>query len=445
MAVTVVETSALFLVAALLLAVLAPEPLRVLADRIVASLARRQRGVLVFLVVAVTLACGATAWGILDGFANSADEYAFRFQGWTLAAGRLWNDPPAMLQAESALYVWAIPGKWVGQYPPGWPAFLALGDLLRLPEFVLNALFIGLCTWLITAIVRREGKAVTALLAGACFALSPFALFNGASPFAHPVAAATGLIFTLAALRWLEAGRTSDVAVAGLALGVMAVTRYVPAVPLFLPFAAVVLAHWLRRRPLPGSSVTAILVLTVTVLPFVAALALYHWALTGDPLKTGYWLTGSYRTRAALRSRHLEVRHHPHRVPAGRARPLDLASAPAGYALALLWKLRAGTFRFYDAVFRLSVLLLVSYPSLGGTRWGPRLLFRRLPFHDPDHRHRPAGPFHRAGRTLAPGAGGRHPHHLPRHGAELSLLRGSGRPRGRRSPGPVPPARPSSP
>ena len=141
MAVTGTEMGALFLVATLLLAALAPDTLRALADRIAASLGQRQRGVLVFLVVAVTLACGATAWGVLDGFANSADEYAFRFQGWTLAAGRLWNDPPAMLQAESALYVWAVPGKWVGQYPPGWPAFLALGDLLRLPEFVLNALF----------------------------------------------------------------------------------------------------------------------------------------------------------------------------------------------------------------------------------------------------------------------------------------------------------------
>ena len=189
-----------------------------------------------------------------------------------------------------------------------------------------------------------------------------------------------GLVFALAALRWLEAGRTFDVAVAGLALGVMAVTRYVPAVPLFLPFAAVVLAHWLRRRPLPGSPVTAILVLAVTALPFVAALVLYQWALTGDPLKTGYWLTGSYATK---------LRFDPHTLRSGvirtvyRLAELVRWTSPlllAGYAVALLWKLRAGTFRFYDAVFPLSVLLLVSYPSLGGTRWGPRYYFDAYPF-----------------------------------------------------------------
>lgn len=377
---TVAETGVLFLIATLLLTLLAPASMRGLADRVAAWVGPRERLLSFLLALAVTGACAATAWGVLDAFANSADEYAFRFQGWTFAAGRLWNDPPAMLQAESPIYVWAIPGKWVGQYPPGWPAFLALADRFEFPDFWLNAVFIGLSAWLLAVILRRDGDPLTAFLGTACFVLSPFAIFNGASPFAHPVAVATGLLFAWAALRWLEEGRAWHVAVAGLAIGVLGVTRYLSAVPLFAPFALVVIWHWLRRRPMPGNSVTAIVVLAITAVPFAAGLLLYHYVLTGDPLKTGYWLTGYYAT---------EMHFDPGTLKFGVTRTVyrlgELVRWTGPllvgiYGIALLWKIWTRTFRFYDAVFPLSVLLLVSYPSLGGTRWGPRYYFDAYPF-----------------------------------------------------------------
>jgi hypothetical protein len=375
-----IETGGVLALFTGLLAVLAPTVVRSGAARVAAALSRRPLPVLLGVAVAVTSACALTAYLVLDSFANSADEYAFQFQGWTLAAGRLWNEPPALLQAESIIYVWATPDKWVGQYPPGWPAVLAAANLLRFPEPMVNALLIGLCALLIGLILRREDGAVTAVLGAACFALSPFAIFNGASPFAHPLAAVAGLVFVLAAVRWLQEGRATDVAVAGLALGILGVTRYLSAVPLFLPFAVVVLAHWLRRRPLPGRAVTASIILAVTVVPFVVGLLAYHWLLTGDPFKTGYWMTGSYATT---------MHFDPTTLKYGLLRTFyrfeELArwTSPfllLAYAMALYWKLRSRTFRFYDAIFPLTVLLLVSYPSLGGVRWGPRYYFDAYPF-----------------------------------------------------------------
>src|SRR4051812_47622802 len=90
---------------------------------------------LLFLIVALV---------VLRSFPNSADEYGYLFAAETFLKGRLWNPapPPPLDLFLEVTHIFAIDGKWVSQYPPGWPVVLAGLSLVGLP-FVAAAPVVG--------------------------------------------------------------------------------------------------------------------------------------------------------------------------------------------------------------------------------------------------------------------------------------------------------------
>ena len=306
-----------------------------------------------------------TAFFILHGFENSADEYAYVFQARTFLAGRLWNPPPVLGQALASDYTWVAGDKWVGQYPPGWPAILAV------------AAWCGLSFWMVTpmlgcglvAAVRHLAKGSQALAVSAM--ASPFLLFTGASLHSHMAAALLGIGAVACLEKALEKKHPGWAIAAGLALGGLGLIRYDSAVLVGVPYAVSLL--WRKRW-------RVCIQVTAGLAPCLIFLLWYHWRITGNPVTPVYWLGG----------RHAD---HLYFTWTGFTQGTEISLWRwveliewAGPGLVLAWgaamvaKVRSRTLNPADWVFPLFVLTFLFYPFDGANRYGPRYYFEAFPF-----------------------------------------------------------------
>ncbi len=301
----------------------------------------------------------------LQGFENSADEYAYVFQAKTYLAGRLWNEPPVLGQALASDYTWVKGDKWVGQYPPGWPALLALGSLGGLPLWAVTPLA-GLGMILCLRALAKDSPAI--LMLGA---LSPFVLFIGASLHSHMAAAVLALLAVMCLEKAQRLVRYEWAVAAGLAVGCVGLIRYDSAVLVALPFA---LSLLLQRRWGLCAAVAA------GVAPWLVVLLWYHWRITGNPLTPVYWLGG----------RHVDHLYFDWagfsegaRISFWRWVELVEWGGPAivpVWLWAMATKIRTRSLGPVDWVFPLFVLTFLFYPFDGANRYGPRYYFEAYPF-----------------------------------------------------------------
>jgi 4-amino-4-deoxy-L-arabinose transferase-like glycosyltransferase len=184
-------------------------------------------------------------------------------------------------------------GVRFGKYPPGWPALLSLGVRLGAP-WLLNALLAGACAWLTYRLGRRLGGAVVGVLAALLVATSPMFLLLTASLMSHALSVFLTLALTLA---WLDSTaptrlpRALPVIVAGLSLGLLALTRPLTAAAVGLPFG--VHGAWvLLRGPAPRRR--AVLAIGLIAAAAGSLVFVWQWALTGDPLRNLYTLWWPY-------------------------------------------------------------------------------------------------------------------------------------------------------
>src|SRR6266851_6751492 len=143
-------------------------------------LAARWRVVsLVLIAVAFTASLGIV-WA-LRAFPNSADEYGYIYEAWTLLAGRLWNPLPPHHEFFSFLHIFEKDGKWVSAYSFGWSAPLALAGLLHLPYWLVCPITGAILLFTLATLAQRQDGALGTVLALLLVAPSPFFLFNAAS------------------------------------------------------------------------------------------------------------------------------------------------------------------------------------------------------------------------------------------------------------------------
>ena len=230
------------------------------------------------------LAAAWVATAVFDRLPHVEDEVAYLFQARTIAAGRFVADAPALPEFFEMPFIIVRDGRWFGKYTPGYPAVLALGVLAGQPWLV-NPLFGALSVGLVYLAGRRLYGTPTGLLAAALMAASPFFLLQAGSWMSHVVCLFWALLFLLL----FERGRRgSDPAAffAGVALGMLFLSRPLTGVAIGLPFAlwAAIELLWAPRR-LP----TYLLIL-LGFLPFVAALLAYNQLTTGDPWRSAYEL-----------------------------------------------------------------------------------------------------------------------------------------------------------
>ncbi|MFZ1396369.1 MAG: glycosyltransferase family 39 protein, partial [Candidatus Promineifilaceae bacterium] len=222
------------------------------------------------------------------------DSLTYLFQAQTLARGDLWTEAPALPEFFEQEFLLVQDGRWFGKYPPGYPIILAIGVLLNAP-WLINPLLATLTVPLVYQLGRRMGNGRIALIAAGLISLSPFFLFLSGSQMAHAAELFWLSLFMVCWGRVVEgkkeehrgAQRSHRVSrrfllalLAGAAAGMAFLTRQLTAVAIVAPFF--LLTTWVSPLPWRERFKRGAIWLA-GLLPLVALLFAYQWAVTGDP------------------------------------------------------------------------------------------------------------------------------------------------------------------
>ena len=352
-----------------------PWPRLVNAPRWIAE----RRGIVLAAVLGAGFAVTLVAVWALRAFPNSADEYIYLYQARTYLAGRLWNPLPPHHHLFTFLHIFEKDGKWVGQYPPGWPAILAAFGGLRLPFWIADPIVGVALLWTLSRLGARRAGPLGGIIAPLLMAFTPFFIFNAASYFTSAPTALAGAVFCLAAREFLDQPGKGNALIAGAALGVVGVIRTYDVFVFAIPFAIFFLlrgrrGHYLKA-PLIG----------LAGVPFLIGLLLYQRAITGSALtpvtRWGYPLLtlGFYPTD--------QFGHFTTPLQQIMIVPLNLIDLACfssiillvGYSAALEWIARARRLEFTDLVFPCALVAYLFIEGLGGNRYGPRYYFPAFP------------------------------------------------------------------
>lgn len=258
---------------------------------------RVRANVLGALLAAAAFAASAIlSSAVFERIPHLEDEFALLWQAEVMADGAISLPSLEFPDAFMVPFVVDANGVRFGKYPPGWPAALSLA--VRTGEaWLAQALFSAAAVWLIYRLGQKLVDTPTGLLAGALALLSPFFLLQSGSLLAHMFS----LVLTTAFVHaWLdlfhETGETDVprvilVLVAGLSLGLLALTRPWTALAVAAPFgvhALILLGRgWWRHF-------WTLLMLAVLTAAVAGLLFLWQAALTGDPFQDAYSLWWEY-------------------------------------------------------------------------------------------------------------------------------------------------------
>ena len=223
---------------------------------------------------------------VLERIPHVQDSVTYLFQAETLALGRLWAPAPSLPELFEQEFILVRDGRWFGKYPPGWPLVLALGIPGGVPWLVspiVAAVTVGL-TYL--AGRRMYGGGVAAL-AAILMLFSPFFLIMSGEMMAHPA----GLLWTTALLYAAvvarQGGHPATWLLAGVAFGMLFITRQLTAVGVGLaPLIVLGLVALRAPRRLPLRAALFVL----GALPPLAFLFYSNAELTGSPFVNPYEL-----------------------------------------------------------------------------------------------------------------------------------------------------------
>ncbi|MFH1484707.1 MAG: glycosyltransferase family 39 protein [Chloroflexota bacterium] len=239
------------------------------------------------IIAALGTATAAVACTVLlSRMPHVQDSVTYLFQAKTLALGRLSVPAPPLPEFFQHEFLVVQDGKWFGKYPPGYPAILALGVLLKTPWLV-SPIMGGLSLFLIYLIGRNIYSTRIGLLASVLGLLSPFFIFMSASFMAHPTSMFFICLFVLSLVLMVQTGGKRWALVAGFAIAFVATTRQLTALSVSFPFALYFLM--LVVRDFRGYGNRLGIFLLGAALP-LASLLLYNWSLTGDPFVDTYRL-----------------------------------------------------------------------------------------------------------------------------------------------------------
>lgn len=258
---------------------------------------RAADGLALLLAIGTCLAAAWASQAVFERIPHLEDEFANLWEAAVMAEGKISLPSPEFPRSFMVPFVVDHEGLRFGKYTPGWPVVLSLGMRAGAPWLV-NAFLAGAAVWLAYRLGSRLGGAGVGLLAALLTATSPMFLLLSASLMSHALSVFLTLTLTLG---WLDGVAASPVAprmpralpivVAGLSLGLLALTRPLTAVGVGLPFA--VHGIWLLAR---GNREAKCAVLGVGAMGLVVAglLLVWQWALTGDLLLNPYTLWWPY-------------------------------------------------------------------------------------------------------------------------------------------------------
>ncbi|MFA9454607.1 MAG: hypothetical protein ACERK6_11915, partial [Candidatus Aminicenantaceae bacterium] len=94
----------------------------------------------------VLLFCSLFSYFILDHTPHLNDEIAYNFQAKIFLSGRFYTPSPGPAGSFDFPHI-VNNGRWYAQYPPGFPALMLIGLLLKAP-WLLNPILAGLSIFL---------------------------------------------------------------------------------------------------------------------------------------------------------------------------------------------------------------------------------------------------------------------------------------------------------
>lgn len=250
---------------------------------------------------------------VFERLPHLEDEVAYLFQARIFARGEVVVQSPDPRNAFWQPFVvdYSDTGARFGKYTPGWPAMLSIGVSMGqawLVNALLSALTVALVYRLGSEVYNRDVGRFAALLT----AFSPAALLLNASLMGHTAALFYATLFMYSYWR-IEKRRYARRwgIVAGLALGMMAMTRPLTSIAIAMPFIAWsavrllsalssslrrksddALLRRVRRAVLPV--LTPLLLLSVMALSLALTIPAFNAAATGDPTQNLYELVWSY-------------------------------------------------------------------------------------------------------------------------------------------------------
>ncbi|HEU4994629.1 MAG TPA: hypothetical protein VFT29_07405 [Gemmatimonadaceae bacterium] len=240
--------------------------------------------VIVAISALISLALGViAAWALSGGFPLHIDDMTQAVQARIFAQGRPWLQTPANPEFTSTLLIVDHGGKTFSQFPPGWSAFLALGELVHAPWLIaplLGALITVTGFWMARAL--GEDRTFAAVLA-VLLAVNPWLILNAATQMNHLGAAA--FITIASALLIGACGPTSRpgwLIVSGFCIGLAATMRPLDAAAFAGPAAV-----WLSLRAIRGRRADLIAYLGGLIIP-ITLLGAYNQLTTGGALTFGY-------------------------------------------------------------------------------------------------------------------------------------------------------------
>ncbi len=231
---------------------------------------------------------------VFEGVPHIEDETAYAWQAATYARGDLSLDSPPRPKCFLVPFVVDYQGQRFSKYPPGWPAALSLGVRLNLRDWV-NPFLAALCVWLTYRLGKKLVNEKIGLIAALLTLTSPFFLMNGGTLLGHIWSFFLTLAFILA---WLDLpalpGRLPawmPVWLAGLSLGLLALTRPLTALAVALPFFIEGLVRLVR-----GSKALRLRIIAAGAIAMAVAGVLFLWqyAVTGDAFLNPYTLWWPY-------------------------------------------------------------------------------------------------------------------------------------------------------
>lgn len=241
---------------------------------------------------------------VFENIPHLEDEIAYQWQARTFAEGAFYVPSPANTEANFVPFIIDQDGRRFSKYPPGWSILLAIGMVLGIEHWV-PAILAGLNTWLTYRISQRILGERPAILTAILLCTSPFFLFVSGSLLSHPWSLFLTLSLTLA---WLDLFtlsspltslrfETTKAVTAGLAIGVLFITRPFTALGVVLPFLVHVVSLFISAlKSSDGTRHLKKILFIIGGCGLLAGCILFLWqfAVTGNPLQNLYELWWDY-------------------------------------------------------------------------------------------------------------------------------------------------------
>jgi hypothetical protein len=314
---------------------------------------------------------------VLEQFPNSADEYVYLHQAKTLAEGKLWNEVSPIREAFQFNHIAEKEGTRVGRFPPGWPLVLSASFIGAIPSWLVNPI-LSVVTLVVFFVFARKLYGVrVACWSLLLFSMSGYFIYNSASFFSHTWSLLLVMLIVWMIYNYIRESRPVYVVLAGIALGLLILTRYFTALLVFIPLGLYVVQKFRTRFFVPAFYIF------LGALPGILMLAWYNHQITGHPaVPVTAWAYDNEQLGFVNGHNFIQALEHSFR----RICMFIYWCSPGIlllYVVFLFGKLLNKTDRWAHPEDYIFIFLLAGhffYYHIGGNQYGPRFLYEALPF-----------------------------------------------------------------